>query len=84
MCSLSTNDFAKVCLCNLYFIRHADNKIVMSMRKCNRSDINSMADLEIFRKTVYGFMDVNCYILVNHDTNECIVFDPGAEADTLT
>ena len=43
-----------------------------------------MADLEIFRKTVYGFMDVNCYILVNHDTNECIVFDPGAEADTLT
>ena len=43
-----------------------------------------MADLEIFRKTVYGYMDVNCYILVNHDTNECVVFDPGAEAETLT
>lgn len=43
-----------------------------------------MADLEIFRKSVYGYMDVNCYILVNHDTNECIVFDPGAEAETLS
>lgn len=43
-----------------------------------------MADIEIFRKTVYGFMDVNCYILVNHATSECVVFDPGAEADTLT
>ena len=42
-----------------------------------------MANLEIFRKTVYGFMDENCYILVNHDTDECVVFDPGAEADTL-
>lgn len=41
-------------------------------------------DIEILHKTVYGHMDVNCYILVNHATNECIVFDPGAEADTLT
>lgn len=40
-------------------------------------------DIEILHKTVYGHMDVNCYILVNHATNECIVFDPGAEADTL-
>lgn len=43
-----------------------------------------MPDIEIFRKTVYGYMDVNCYILVNHGTSECVVFDPGAEADTLT
>ena len=41
-----------------------------------------MADLEIFRKTL-GNMGVNCYILVNHDTNECIVFDPGDEPGTL-
>ena len=31
-----------------------------------------MADLEIFRKTV-GDMGTNCYIMVNHDTKECIV-----------
>ncbi len=43
-----------------------------------------MEDIEIFRKTVYGYMDVNCYILANHATGECVVFDPGAEADTLT
>ncbi len=41
-----------------------------------------MADLEIFRKTL-GSMGVNCYILVNHDTDECIVFDPGDEAGVL-
>ncbi|MCR5701366.1 MAG: MBL fold metallo-hydrolase [Lachnospiraceae bacterium] len=42
-----------------------------------------MANLEIFRKTL-GSMGVNCYILVNHDTDECIVFDPGDELGTLT
>lgn len=41
-----------------------------------------MADLEIFRKTL-GDMGTNCYIMVNHDTNECIVFDPAAEAEVL-
>ncbi len=41
-----------------------------------------MADLEIFRKTV-GDMGTNCYIMVNHDTKECIVFDPAAEAEVL-
>lgn len=41
-----------------------------------------MADLEIFRKTL-GNMGTNCYIMVNHDTNECIVFDPAAEANVL-
>lgn len=41
-----------------------------------------MADLEIFRKTL-GNMGTNCYILVNHDTSECIVFDPAAEAEVL-
>lgn len=41
-----------------------------------------MADLEIFQKTV-GNMGTNCYILVNHDTSECVVFDPGAEAEVL-
>ncbi|MBR1866412.1 MAG: MBL fold metallo-hydrolase [Lachnospiraceae bacterium] len=41
-----------------------------------------MADLEIFKKTV-GYMGTNCYILVNHDTNACVVFDPGAEAEEL-
>ena len=41
-----------------------------------------MADLEIFSKTLGG-LSTNCYILVNHDTDECIVFDPGAEADVL-
>lgn len=35
-----------------------------------------MADLEIFRKTLGG-MGTNCYIMVNHDTCECIVFDPA-------
>ena len=41
-----------------------------------------MADLEIFRKTV-GELGTNCYILVNHDRGECVVFDPAAEADAL-
>lgn len=41
-----------------------------------------MADLEIFRKTL-GNMGTNCYITVNHDTNECIVFDPAAEPNVL-
>lgn len=41
-----------------------------------------MADLEIFRKTL-GNMGTNCYILVNHDINECVVFDPADEADVL-
>ena len=42
-----------------------------------------MADLEIFRKTV-GELGTNCYILVNHDSGECVVFDPAAEADALS
>ena len=41
-----------------------------------------MAALEIFQKTL-GDMGTNCYILVNHDIGECIVFDPAAEADVL-
>lgn len=41
-----------------------------------------MADLEIFRKTL-GDLATNCYIIVNHETNECIVFDPAAEAEAL-
>lgn len=41
-----------------------------------------MADLEIFRKTL-GNMGTNCYILVNHDMGECVVFDPADEADVL-
>lgn len=41
-----------------------------------------MADLEIFRKTL-GDMATNCYIMVNHDTGECIVFDPAAEPEVL-
>lgn len=41
-----------------------------------------MADLEIFRKTL-GNMGTNCYIMVNHDTKECIVFDPAAEPNVL-
>jgi glyoxylase-like metal-dependent hydrolase (beta-lactamase superfamily II) len=41
-----------------------------------------MADLEIFRKTV-GNMGTNCYIMVNHDTEECVIFDPGDEASRL-
>lgn len=41
-----------------------------------------MAALEIFQKTL-GDMGTNCYIMVNHDTDECIVFDPAAEADVL-
>lgn len=41
-----------------------------------------MADLEIFRRTL-GNMGTNCYIMVNHDTNECIVFDPAAEPNVL-
>lgn len=41
-----------------------------------------MADLEIFRKTV-GELGTNCYILVNHDSGECVVFDPAAEGESL-
>lgn len=41
-----------------------------------------MADLEIYRKTLGG-LSTNCYILVNHDTSECIVIDPAANADVL-
>lgn len=41
-----------------------------------------MADLEIFRKTL-GSMGTNCYILVNHDTLECVLFDPGDQANVL-
>ncbi|MDE5778940.1 MAG: MBL fold metallo-hydrolase [Lachnospiraceae bacterium] len=41
-----------------------------------------MADLEIFRKTL-GNMGTNCYILVNHDMDECVVFDPADEVDVL-
>lgn len=41
-----------------------------------------MANLEIFQKTL-GDLGTNCYILVNHDTNECVVFDPAAEAEVL-
>lgn len=41
-----------------------------------------MADLEIFQKTL-GDLGTNCYIMVNHDTNECIVFDPADEAHVL-
>lgn len=41
-----------------------------------------MADLEIFRKTVGG-LGTNCYILVNHDLGECVVFDPAAEEEAL-
>jgi len=37
-----------------------------------------MADLEIFRKTL-GSLGTNCYILVNHDTGECVVFDPASD-----
>lgn len=41
-----------------------------------------MADLEIFWKTV-GELGTNCYILVNHDLGECVVFDPAAEEEAL-
>lgn len=41
-----------------------------------------MANLEIFRKTL-GELGTNCYIVVNHDTSECIVFDPAAQVDVL-
>ncbi len=41
-----------------------------------------MANLEIYVKNV-GDMGTNCYIMVNHDTDECIVFDPGAEGTVL-
>lgn len=41
-----------------------------------------MAELEIYVKTL-GDMGTNCYILVNHETDECVVFDPGAEAGVL-
>ena len=41
-----------------------------------------MADLEIFQKTL-GDLGTNCYILVNHDTKECVVFDPADDAHVL-
>ncbi len=41
-----------------------------------------MADLEIFQKTL-GELSTNCYIMVNHDTKECIVFDPADDAHVL-
>ncbi len=41
-----------------------------------------MANLEIYVKTL-GDMGTNCYIMVNHDTDECVVFDPGAEPEVL-
>lgn len=41
-----------------------------------------MADLEIFQKTL-GDLGTNCYLLVNHDTKECVVFDPADEAHVL-
>lgn len=41
-----------------------------------------MADLEIFQKTL-GQLGTNCYIMVNHDTNACVVFDPADEAMVL-
>ena len=41
-----------------------------------------MADLEIFRKTL-GSLGTNCYIVVNHETGECVVFDPADQAETL-
>lgn len=41
-----------------------------------------MADLEIYVKTL-GDMGTNCYILSNHDTDECVVFDPAAEPEVL-
>lgn len=28
-------------------------------------------------------MGTNCYIMVNHDTSQCIVFDPGDDGETL-
>ena len=52
------------------------------MENCERKGISNMADLEIFRKTL-GDMGTNCYIMVNHDTGECIVFDPAAELEVL-
>lgn len=41
-----------------------------------------MANLEIYVKTL-GDMGTNCYIMVNHDKDECVVFDPGAEPEVL-
>lgn len=41
-----------------------------------------MADLEIFQKTL-GELSTNCYIMVNHDTKECVVFDPADEFNVL-
>lgn len=41
-----------------------------------------MANLEIYAKQL-GDMGTNCYILVNHDTDECVVFDPGAQPEVL-
>lgn len=41
-----------------------------------------MADLEIYVKNL-GDMGTNCYIMVNHDTDECVVFDPAAEPEVL-
>ena len=41
-----------------------------------------MANLQIFRETV-GSLGTNCYVLVNHDTEECVIFDPGADGAVL-
>lgn len=41
-----------------------------------------MANLEIFRKTL-GNLGTNCYIILNHDTSECIVFDPAGQVEVL-
>lgn len=41
-----------------------------------------MADLELFQRSL-GDMGTNCYILVNHDTKECVLFDPAADANFL-
>lgn len=41
-----------------------------------------MANLEIYVKNL-GDLGTNCYIMANHDTDECIVFDPAGEAEVL-
>ena len=52
----------------------------MSVEKAGKDA--EMADLEIIRKTV-GQLGTNCYILVNHETDECVVFDPGGDPEFL-
>lgn len=41
-----------------------------------------MANLQIFRETV-GSLGTNCYVLVNHDIQECVIFDPGDDGAVL-